>query len=73
VLSFAWLINTFLNTLNHLYGRNPNIPVKGLVQAVKIVIFLITGLFVLFFTAGAQTDVHRNGFVRLGGRVFADF
>lgn len=54
VLSFAWLINTFLNTLNHLYGRNPNIPVKGLVQAVKIVIFLITGLFVLSLLLGRK-------------------
>lgn len=54
VLSFAWLINSFLNTLNHLYGRNPNIPVKGLVQAVKIVVFLITGLFVLSLLLGRK-------------------
>ncbi len=54
VLSFAWLINSFLNTLNHLYGRNPNIPVKGLVQAVKIVIFLITGLFILSLLLGRK-------------------
>lgn len=54
VLSFAWLLNAFLNTLNHLYGRNPNIPVKGLVQAVKIVVFLITGLFVLSLLLGRK-------------------
>ena len=55
VLSFAWLINSFLNMLNHLYGRNPNIPVKGLVQAVKIVVFLITGVFVLSLLLGRKT------------------
>ena len=35
VISFSWLINALLDTLSHLYGRNPNIPIKGLVQAVK--------------------------------------
>lgn len=54
VLSFSWLINTALNTLNHLYGRNPNIPVKGMVQAVKIVVFLLTGLFVLSLVLGRR-------------------
>lgn len=54
VLSFSWLINTALNTLNHLYGRNPNIPIKGMVQAVKIVLFLLTGLFVLSLVLGRR-------------------
>lgn len=54
VLSFAWLINACLDTLNHLYGRNPNIPIKGLVQAVKIVVFLITALFVLSLVLGRK-------------------
>ena len=54
VLSLSWLINAFLNTLSHLYGRNPNIPIKGLVQAVKIVVFLGTALFVLSLVLGRK-------------------
>ena len=54
MLSFAWLITTFLSTLNHLYGRNPNVPVKGLVQALKIVVFLATGLFILSLLLGRK-------------------
>ena len=54
VISFSWLINALLNTLSHLYGRNPNIPIKGLVQAVKIVVFLGTGLFILSLVLGRK-------------------
>ncbi|MBE6421616.1 MAG: mechanosensitive ion channel family protein [Elusimicrobium sp.] len=54
ILSFSWLFNTFLNTINHLYGRNPSIPLKGLVQALKIVLFLGAGLFVLSLLLGRK-------------------
>ena len=54
MLSLSWLINTFLNTLDSLYGRNPNVPVKGVVQAVKIVVFLATGLFILSLLLGRK-------------------
>ena len=54
VLSFAWLINSVLDTLGRLYGRNPNIPIKGLVQALKIILFLITGLFILSLLLGRR-------------------
>lgn len=54
MLSFSWLICTLLNTLNHLYGRNPNLPIKGLVQALKIVVFLATGLFILSLVLGRR-------------------
>ncbi|MCQ2410975.1 MAG: mechanosensitive ion channel family protein [Elusimicrobiaceae bacterium] len=52
MVSFAWLTIAFLNTINHLYGRNPNVPVKGLVQALKIVVFLVTILFALSLLLG---------------------
>ena len=54
MLSFSWLVNTFLNTLDSLYGRNPNLPIKGLVQALKIVVFLATGLFILSLLLGRK-------------------
>ena len=54
ILSFSWLLNTFLNTINHLYGRNPSIPLKGLVQALKILLFLGAGLFVLSLLLGRK-------------------
>lgn len=54
VLSFAWLINSVLDTLGRLFSRNPNIPIKGLVQALKIILFLITGLFILSLLLGRR-------------------
>ena len=54
MFSFSWLICSFLNALNHLYGRNPNVPIKGLVQALKIIVYLITGLFVLSLILGRK-------------------
>ncbi len=54
VLSFAWLFNAILNTVSRLYGRNPNIPIKGVVQALKIILFLLTSLFVLSLLLGRR-------------------
>lgn len=54
MLSIWWLLHTFLSTLDSLYGRNPNLPVKGIVQAVKIVLFLGMGLFVLSLLLGRK-------------------
>ncbi|MBR4682808.1 MAG: mechanosensitive ion channel family protein [Elusimicrobiaceae bacterium] len=54
MLSFSWLVCTFLNTLNALYGRNPNLPIKGLVQALKIIVFLATGLFIISLVLGRR-------------------
>lgn len=54
MFSFVWLLNAFLNTLNHLYGRNPNVPIKGFVQALKILLFMATGLFVLSLILGRK-------------------
>ena len=52
--SFYWLFNTFLNTLDRLYGRLPNIPVKGLIQVFKIVLFLGVGLLVVSLLLGKK-------------------
>ena len=54
LLSFYWAINTFLNTIDKLYGRNPNLPVKGLVQVVKILLFLGMGLLFISFLVGKK-------------------
>ncbi len=54
LLSFAYLFNTILNTLDKLYGRNPKIPIKGLVQVFKIILFLATGLFLISLLLGRK-------------------
>ena len=54
VFSFSWLINSLLNTVGRLYGRNPNIPIKGLVQALKIILFLVTALLVMSLLLGRK-------------------
>ena len=54
LLSFSYLFNTILNTLDKLYGRNPKIPIKGLVQVFKIILFLITALFLISLLLGRK-------------------
>lgn len=54
MLSIWWMLNTILNTVDSLYGRNPNLPVKGLVQALKIILFLAAGLFILSLLLGRK-------------------
>ncbi len=52
--SFSYLGLTFLNTLDKLYGRNPKIPIKGLVQVFKIILFLATALFLISILMGRK-------------------
>lgn len=52
--SFSYLGLTFLNTLDKLYGRNPKIPIKGLVQVCKILLFLATALFLISILMGRK-------------------
>ena len=52
--SFSYLGFTFLNTLDKLYGRNPKIPIKGLVQVFKIILFLVTALFLISIILGRK-------------------
>ena len=52
--SFSYLGFTFLNTLDKLYGRNPKIPIKGLVQVFKIILFLATALFLISILMGRK-------------------
>lgn len=54
LVSFSWLLNTFLDTLDRLYGRNPNVPIKGLVQVCKIIVFLLTLLFIISLLLGRK-------------------
>ena len=52
--SFSYLGFTFLNTLDKLYGRNPKVPIKGLVQVFKIILFLATALFLISILMGRK-------------------
>ena len=54
LLSFSYLGFTFLNTLDKLYGRNPKVPIKGLVQVFKIILFLVTALFLISILLGRK-------------------
>lgn len=54
LFSFSYLGFTFLNALDKLYGRNPKIPIKGLVQVFKIILFLVTGLFLISLLLGRK-------------------
>ena len=54
LFSFSYLGFTFLNALDRLYGRNPKIPIKGLVQVFKIILFLVTALFLISLLLGRK-------------------
>ncbi len=54
LLSFSYLGFTILNTLDQLYGRNPKVPIKGLVQVFKILLFLVTALFLISLLLGRK-------------------
>lgn len=54
LFSFSYWGFTFLNTLDKLYGRNPKIPIKGLVQVCKIILFLVTALFLVSLLLGRK-------------------
>ncbi len=54
LFSFSYLGFTFLNALDKLYGRNPKIPIKGLVQVFKIILFLVTALFFISLILGRK-------------------
>ncbi len=54
LFSFSYLGFTFLNALDKLYGRNPKVPIKGLVQVFKIILFLITALFLISLLLGRK-------------------
>lgn len=54
LFSFSYLGFTFLNALDKLYGRNPKIPIKGLVQVFKIILFLVTALFLISLLLGRK-------------------
>ncbi len=54
LFSFSYLGFTILNTLDQLYGRNPKVPIKGLVQVFKIILFLVTALFLISLLLGRK-------------------
>ncbi|MBP5616230.1 MAG: mechanosensitive ion channel [Elusimicrobiaceae bacterium] len=54
LISFSYLGFTILNTLDKLYGRNPKIPIKGLVQVFKILLFLVTLLLLISLLLGRK-------------------
>ena len=54
LISLSYLGFTILNTLDKLYGRNPKIPIKGMVQVCKIVLFLVTLLFFVSLLMGRK-------------------
>ncbi len=54
LFSFSYLGFTFLNALDKLYGRNPKIPIKGIVQVFKILLFLVTALFLISLLLGRK-------------------
>ena len=54
LFSFSYLGFTVLNTLDKLYGRNPKVPIKGLVQVFKIILFLLTALFLISLLLGRK-------------------
>ncbi len=47
VACFMMLFVSALNVLDYLYGRNPNIPLRGVFQAGKVIVYLLAALVVI--------------------------
>ncbi len=46
-MCFLQVLISFVNVIDYLYGRNPNVPLRGVFQAVKIVLVLLAILIVI--------------------------
>ncbi|MGB2578744.1 miniconductance mechanosensitive channel [Elusimicrobium simillimum] len=51
------IINKILSLINSFYGHNPNVPVKGIVQAVKILVNFMGILIILALILGKEPTV----------------
>ncbi len=47
VACFMRLFVCSVNILDHMYGRNPNVPLRGVFQAAKIIIYLLGALVII--------------------------
>lgn len=47
VLCFTGMLASVVNVLDWLYGRNPNVPLRGVFQAIKMVLYLLAGLIII--------------------------
>ena len=47
VLCLMHLICAIINTLDNLYGRNPSVPLRGVFQASKILVYLFAALIIV--------------------------
>ncbi|WP_428897901.1 miniconductance mechanosensitive channel [Parelusimicrobium proximum] len=54
MICFLILVNTVLSIIVVFYGKNPNLPVKGSVQAIKIVVNCLGILVILSFMLGKK-------------------
>ncbi|WP_424245998.1 miniconductance mechanosensitive channel [Elusimicrobium posterum] len=48
------IINKILSLVESFYGKNPNLPVKGIIQAVKLLINFFGGLIILAWFLGKE-------------------
>ncbi len=46
-LCFMFALASAINVVDYLYGRNPNVPLRGVFQAGKIVVYLLAGLVII--------------------------
>ncbi|MBO7238703.1 MAG: mechanosensitive ion channel, partial [Elusimicrobiaceae bacterium] len=46
-ICFMMVLVSGINVVDYLYGRNPNVPLRGVFQAVKIVLYLLAALIIV--------------------------
>lgn len=47
VLCFMHLICAIVNVIDYLYGKNPKVPLRGVFQATKIIVYLLAALIIV--------------------------
>lgn len=53
-LCFTQVLVSSVNVVDFLYGRNPNVPLRGVFQAVKIVLYLLAALIIISITISKE-------------------
>ena len=53
-LCFVQVLVSSVNVVDFLYGRNPNVPLRGVFQAIKIVLYLLAALIIISITISKE-------------------
>lgn len=54
IFAFLSVMISFINVLDYFYGRNPSLPLRGVFQAIKIILYLFAALIAISLLLGKR-------------------